>query len=101
VEISRSFVAICQPSRDVYYFGEEVDIYEEGRIVSHDGPGSPAGVGPNRGSSCTMLHSCSGHGPLEPGSVSTKVYCPGKGLVRDGELELIAIFSNASPPTVE
>jgi hypothetical protein len=39
--------------------------------------------------------------PLEPGSVSTKVYCPGKGLVRDGELELIAIFNNASPPTVE
>ena len=39
--------------------------------------------------------------PLEPGAVSTKVYCPGKGLVRDGKLELIAIFNNASPPTVE
>jgi hypothetical protein len=35
---------------------------------------------------------------LEPGSVSTKVYCPGKGLVRDDELELIAIFNNATPP---
>jgi hypothetical protein len=29
VEISRNFVAICQASRDVYYFGEEVGIYEK------------------------------------------------------------------------
>ena len=36
-EISRNYVAMCLPSRDVYYFGEEVDIYEEGEIVSHDG----------------------------------------------------------------
>ena len=35
VEISRNFFAICQPNRD--YFGEEVDIYEDSRIVSHDG----------------------------------------------------------------
>jgi len=36
-EISRNFVSVCAPARDVYYFGEEVDIYEEGEIVSHDG----------------------------------------------------------------
>lgn len=36
-EISRNFFAMCLPSRDVYYFGEEVDIYEDGRVVSHDG----------------------------------------------------------------
>ncbi len=36
-EISRNFVALCAPSRDLYYFGEEVDIYEDGEIVSHDG----------------------------------------------------------------
>ena len=36
-EISRNFVALCTPSRDLYYFGEEVDIYEDGEIVSHDG----------------------------------------------------------------
>lgn len=36
-EISRNYVAMCLPSRDVYYFGEEVDIYEKGEIVSHDG----------------------------------------------------------------
>ena len=36
-EISRNFVADCRPSHDVYYFGEEVDIYEDGEIVAHDG----------------------------------------------------------------
>jgi hypothetical protein len=37
VEISRNFFATCRPSNDVYYFGEEVDIYEDGEIVSHSG----------------------------------------------------------------
>ena len=36
-EISRNFFALCAPARDLYYFGEEVDIYEDGEIVSHDG----------------------------------------------------------------
>jgi hypothetical protein len=36
-EISRNFFATCRPSNDVYYFGEDVDIYEDGEIVSHDG----------------------------------------------------------------
>jgi hypothetical protein len=37
VEISRNFFAICRRTNDVVYFGEEVDIYEEGQIVSHEG----------------------------------------------------------------
>ena len=37
VEISRNFFATCRPFNDVYYFGEEVDIYEDGKIVSHEG----------------------------------------------------------------
>jgi hypothetical protein len=36
-EVSRNFVASCSASRDVYYFGEEVDNYEDGEIVNHDG----------------------------------------------------------------
>ena len=36
-EVSRNFVAHCSNSRDVYYFGEEVDNYEDGEIVNHDG----------------------------------------------------------------
>jgi hypothetical protein len=37
VEISRNYFANCLGSRDVYYFGEDVDIYANGKIVSHDG----------------------------------------------------------------
>jgi hypothetical protein len=37
VEVSRNFFADCRPMHDVYYFGEQVDIYEDGKIVSHEG----------------------------------------------------------------
>ena len=37
VELSQNFFAICEPSNSVVYFGEEVDIYERGMVVSHDG----------------------------------------------------------------
>ncbi|UCF90714.1 MAG: hypothetical protein JSW39_20870 [Desulfobacterales bacterium] len=36
-EISRNFFAECEDTRDVYYFGEDVDIFEDGEVVSHDG----------------------------------------------------------------
>jgi hypothetical protein len=37
VEVSRNFFAISRRTNSVYYFGEEVDIYEKGRIVEHEG----------------------------------------------------------------
>ena len=37
VEISRNFFAISKRTNSVYYFGEEVDIYEDGKVVSHEG----------------------------------------------------------------
>lgn len=37
VEVSRNFFAISKRTNDVFYFGEEVDIYEGGRVVSHEG----------------------------------------------------------------
>lgn len=135
VEVSRNFVADCWPSHDVYYFGEEVDIYEDGKIVDHEGawlagkhgalPGIlmpedgfmlgsryfqerapdvamdraehvragfsmqvPAGKFDN----CVEVEETT---PLEPGDVSTKVYCRGVGLVRDDDLELTAIYGNS------
>lgn len=36
-EVSRNFYAICKEHGDVYYFGEEVDIYKEGKVVRHEG----------------------------------------------------------------
>jgi hypothetical protein len=37
VEISKNFFIQCQHANDVYYVGEEVDIYEDGEVVSHEG----------------------------------------------------------------
>jgi hypothetical protein len=47
VEISRNFFAICEETNSVFYFGEEVDIYENGMIVDHEGAWL-AGEGTNR-----------------------------------------------------
>jgi hypothetical protein len=37
VEVSRNYFAIHPKTKDVYYFGEDVDMYKNGKIVSHDG----------------------------------------------------------------
>jgi hypothetical protein len=37
VEVSRNYFARCDQTGDMFYFGEAVDIYEDGEIVSHDG----------------------------------------------------------------
>jgi hypothetical protein len=37
VEVSRNWFARCVQTNDVYYLGEQVDIYQNGQIVSHDG----------------------------------------------------------------
>jgi hypothetical protein len=36
-EVSRNFFAICREHGDVFYFGEEVDSYKDGKIVGHSG----------------------------------------------------------------
>lgn len=37
VEISRNYFAICDETKDVYYFGEEVDMFQGGVLSSHSG----------------------------------------------------------------
>jgi hypothetical protein len=37
VEISRNFFAIHKVTRDALYFGEEVSMYKNGKILSHEG----------------------------------------------------------------
>ena len=37
VEVSRNFFAISKRTNSVYYFGEEVDIYRDGKVVYHEG----------------------------------------------------------------
>ena len=36
VEVSRNYFAICKPTNNAIYFGEEVDA-KDGKIVSHEG----------------------------------------------------------------
>ena len=37
VEVSRNYFAVCTRTNNVYYFGEDVDMYKNGKVVSHDG----------------------------------------------------------------
>ena len=37
VEVSKNYFAICKQTNSVFYFGESVDIYEGGKVVSHEG----------------------------------------------------------------
>jgi len=36
-EVSRNFFAISKRTNDVFYFGEEVDVYKDDKLVSHEG----------------------------------------------------------------
>ncbi len=36
-EIAKNYYTICKPSNDIFNFGEEVDYYENGKIISHEG----------------------------------------------------------------
>lgn len=37
IEVSRNYFAIDKETKDVFYFGEEVDIYQDGKLTSHSG----------------------------------------------------------------
>ena len=37
IEVSRNFFAFCKENGSVFYFGEDVDIYEDGKLVGHEG----------------------------------------------------------------
>jgi hypothetical protein len=37
VEVSRNYFAFDPATKDVYYFGEDVDVYKRGKVVNHEG----------------------------------------------------------------
>lgn len=37
VEVSRNYFAVDRTTWNVYYFGEDVDMYENGKVVNHEG----------------------------------------------------------------
>ncbi len=126
VEISRNFFAFCKQTGSVFYFGEEVDMYKNDKIINHEGswiaegnnkagimmpgivligarfyneiaPGvaldrveiislkdtlqTPAGTFLN----CIKTEETT---PLEPKAKEYKLYTPGIGLIKDGDLML-------------
>jgi len=126
VEISRNWFSRCRQTHDVFYFGESVDLFENGQVVSHEGswlagadgaqPGIiiPArfllgsryfqeeapGVALDRAEHVAMGLTVKAAGKsfrhcvevsetsaLSRGE-STKIYCPGVGLVMDDEVTL-------------
>lgn len=46
-EVARNYFAMCEQTRDVFYFGEDVDFYKNGKVIKHDGTWH-AGVNGNR-----------------------------------------------------
>jgi len=36
-EVARNYFAISKRTNDVFYFGEDVDMYKDGKVVNHDG----------------------------------------------------------------
>lgn len=118
VEISRNFYAISKRTNSVFYFGEEVDMYKNDRITSHDGswlsgvggarfglmmPGLPLlraryyqEVAPRLAMDRAEIVLLRGDTlrteettPLEPGHKEYKVYAAGVGLIQDGDLKLV------------
>jgi hypothetical protein len=136
-EISRNYVADCNPMHDVYYFGEDVedgdgeplpDAWLAGRRGARPGILMPdrafllgaryyQEIAPNakdRGEHTSMgfevevpagvFRNCvevTETSPLEPGDESFKTYCPNVGLVRDEDLELIAVYEDAESPSAD
>ncbi len=48
-EVSRNFLAVCGSANDVYYFGETVDIYEDGEVDDDEGEWMAGTEGANAG----------------------------------------------------
>ena len=36
-EVARNYFAICDATKDIFYFGEDVDYYEDGKVIKHEG----------------------------------------------------------------
>jgi hypothetical protein len=129
IEVSRNYFAFHPATGDVYYFGEDVDMYKKGKVANHDGswrhgtngakfglmmPGKPAmgmrfyqelakGTAMDRSEIVSLTDKLTTRAgtfercvkskettPLEMLAREYKIYAPGVGLVKDGELELVS-----------
>jgi hypothetical protein len=37
IEVSRNYFAVCKPTNDVFYFGEQIDFFKDGKVTGHEG----------------------------------------------------------------
>jgi hypothetical protein len=127
IEVSRNFFAICEDTKDVFYFGEDVDDYKNGKVTGHGGawradqpgtkpglimPGSPEvgakyyqeiapGVAMDRAEVISLTASLKTPAgifenclktqegsALKPREKEFKIYAPGIGLLKDGDMLL-------------
>ena len=129
IEVSRNYFAMDPKSGDIYYFGEDVDMYKKGKVVNHEGswrhgtngatfglmmPGKPAtgmkfyqeqakGVAMDRSEIVSLAEKLTTRAgtfdrcvktrettPLEKLAREYKIYAPGIGLVKDGDLLMVS-----------
>ncbi len=103
IEISRNYFAFDTNTSSIYYFGEEVDIYKNSEIVNHHGAWASGENGALFGlmipgilsisdtlstpsenfTDCLVVEETT---PLEPNAKDYKIYAPGIGLIKDGDL---------------
>jgi hypothetical protein len=87
VEVSRNYFAMCKPANNAIYFGEEVDIYKDGKIISHEG-GWMAG---ENGSKAGMIMP----GKVEVGLKYYQEIAPG---VAEDRAEIISVNDTLDTP---
>jgi hypothetical protein len=88
VEVSRNYFAMCGPTNNAIYFGEDVDMYEDGKIVSHEG----AWLAGENGSKAGMIMP----GKAEVGLKYYQEIAPG---VAEDRAEIISVNDTLDTPT--
>jgi hypothetical protein len=86
-EISRNFFAISKRTGDVFYFGEDVDIYKKGKITSHEGAWRSGVAGARFG---LMIP-----GPARPGARYQQEVAPGVAMDR---AEVVSVTETFETP---
>jgi hypothetical protein len=87
VEVSRNYFALCKPRNNAIYFGEDVDMYEDGKIVSHEG----AWLAGQNGSKAGMIMP----GKVEVGLKYYQEIAPG---VAEDRAEIISVNDTLNTP---
>jgi hypothetical protein len=87
VEVSRNYFAICKSTNDAFYFGEDVDIYEDGEIVSHEG----AWLASQNGAKAGMIMP----GKVEAGMKYYQEIAPG---VAEDRAEIVSVNDTLDTP---